>query len=302
MIFSELYGAYYNVMAKMLECAIEGNLNENKMNEIIEKYAFGESIIDIPDAIKNGRWKVVKPDFTTPVKNTPKMPLTDLEKRWLKSISLDERMKLFDLDFEWLDDIEPLFTSKDFVIFDKYSDGDDFSDEGYITRFKTILKAIAERDNIEITSLNRKGEEIKRYLQPKKLEYSPKDDKFRLIARGRRGTEVVNLQKIVKCNIYDKKIRFERREKKRKECFVTILVKDERKAVDRVLLHFAHFKKEAEQIAEKTYRITLFYDEMDETEIVIRILSFGPFVKVIEPESFVSLVKDRLTMQNRYKI
>ena len=39
------------------------------------------------------------------------------------------------------------------------------------------------------------------------------------------------------------------------------------------------------------------YDKDDETELVIRILSFGPMVKVIEPYSFVDLIKKRLMMQ-----
>ena len=39
------------------------------------------------------------------------------------------------------------------------------------------------------------------------------------------------------------------------------------------------------------------YSKDDETELLIRILSFGPTVKVIEPESFVSLIKERLHNQ-----
>ena len=35
----------------------------------------------------------------------------------------------------------------------------------------------------------------------------------------------------------------------------------------------------------------------DETEMVIRLLSFGPMVKVIAPESFVDLIKKRLVDQ-----
>ena len=41
-------------------------------------------------------------------------------------------------------------------------------------------------------------------------------------------------------------------------------------------------KKETEK-KENTYFVKLFYDESDETEMVIRLLSFGPMIKVIEP-------------------
>ena len=38
-------------------------------------------------------------------------------------------------------------------------------------------------------------------------------------------------------------------------------------------------------------------DRFDETEIVIRVLSFGPYIKVLEPECFVNLIKERLISQ-----
>lgn len=56
-------------------------------------------------------------------------------------------------------------------------------------------------------------------------------------------------------------------------------------------------QKQAQQISEDCYRIRIDYENEDETELVIRILSFGPYVKVIDPESFVHLIKERLYMQ-----
>lgn len=62
------------------------------------------------------------------------------------------------------------------------------------------------------------------------------------------------------------------------------------------MLHFAHFEKQAERMDDK-YILRLKYYENDETELVIRVLSFGPYVKVQEPESFVDLIKERLISQ-----
>ena len=62
-------------------------------------------------------------------------------------------------------------------------------------------------------------------------------------------------------------------------------------------MHFAHFQKQAEKLDENRYKITITYDKDDETEIVIRILSFGPMVKVTAPQSFVDLIKQRLISQ-----
>ena len=64
-----------------------------------------------------------------------------------------------------------------------------------------------------------------------------------------------------------------------------------------MLLHFSHFEKQAEKIDDEHYKLILKYDKDDETELVIRILSFGPMVKVIEPYNFVELIKKRLEMQ-----
>lgn len=302
MVFSELYSAYYNAVARMTEYAQKGILTKDVMYKIADSTAFSESMMTIVPAIEDEKWQVIKKDLTTPLKHKAEMPLTLLQKRWLKAISLDKRIKLFDVDFSFLEDVEPLFKCEDIVLFDKYLDGDDFENEEYIARFKTICYAIEQRLTMEIFMTNKRGEEVKTVLVPKRLEYSKKDDKFRLIGRGRRSEETVNLQKITRCRIKSERLRVEGVIHKRSDVAVTIELVDERKALERVLLHFAHFKKQAVQIGEDTYRITVWYDHLDETEMVIRILSFGPFVKVTEPESMVKLIKERLIRQKSCEI
>ena len=62
-------------------------------------------------------------------------------------------------------------------------------------------------------------------------------------------------------------------------------------------MHFAHFKKQAEKLADNRYKITVTYDKDDETELLIRVLSFGPMIKVTSPDSFINLIKERLIKQ-----
>ena len=76
-------------------------------------------------------------------------------------------------------------------------------------------------------------------------------------------------------------------------CYIT----DERNALERAMLHFAHFEKEAERMDDKTYKVTLQFYTSDETELLIRILSFGPLIRVTEPESMVESIKERLKKQ-----
>ena len=66
------------------------------------------------------------------------------------------------------------------------------------------------------------------------------------------------------------------------------------------MLHFSHYEKETEYLKDKNlYRVSVLYDEADEKDAVIRVLSFGPYVKVVEPEYFVGLIRDRLQKQEK---
>ena len=298
MIFSEIYGAYYHTVSAILSEAITQALSEDQLRNIVTKYAFSESIVSIPAALKEGRWQLLNADGTTPIKHRPSMPLSNLQKQWLKALSCDPRIRLFgDMDLG-LDDVEPLFRPSDVILFDKYSDGDDYSDEGYIARFRLILDAIRNKYPLHIRTLNRKGDPFDLTVLPKRLEYSEKDDKFRLIGSGQQSMSTINLGRILSCEPSDKSfaITHENSDHARPR-MVTFELTDQRKALERVLLHFAHFEKTAEKISDDKYLITVHYDKEDEIELVIRILSFGPMIRVTAPPHFIDLVKNRLKDQ-----
>ncbi len=298
MIFSELYSAYYKVVAGIIKTALDHPLKKNELREIIGENAFGESILTIEPALAQERWQLIKPDGTTIIENEPKMPLTDIQKRWLKAISMDPRIKLFTDDLPEYPDVEPLFTSEDYTVIDKYADGDDYEDEGYQWNFRIILKAIKDHSPIKVFTDNRNGRTVKRILMPKYLEYSEKDDKFRLIASGKPTGGTINLGRIRSCELYTGEYQEDEfKEQAIEKRSVVFELYDRRNALERVLLHFAHFEKEVEKLGEGRYKVTIRYDRDDETEMVIRILSFGPMIKVMEPDSFVNLIKQRLLMQ-----
>ena len=298
MIFSELYSAYYNAVAAILKEAASRPVTSADIRSITFRNAFGESFIRIEDALNNGGWPLLRSDGSSALKNVPDMPLTTLQKRWLKAISLDPRIRLFGDCIPDLPDVEPLFTENDICVFDKYSDGDDYSDEGYIARFRLILDCIRKRRALKFVVKNRTGSMNVFDAMPEYIEYSEKDDKFRLITSGCRYGGVINLGRIVSCTasgkVWEQRHHIVRHPADRE---LVLEVTDERNALERVLLHFAHFEKEAEKIGDDKYKVKLKYEKDDETEMVIRILSFGPFVKVISPQSFVELIKKRLNMQ-----
>lgn len=297
MLFHEIYGSYYNAVAKILAIAVEGELTEQKMKEICDEKAFSESFLEIIPALKEERWKLITKDLKIPLKNQPTMPLTELQLRWLKAISLDKRIRLFNVNTDFLKDIEPLFNPEDYVLFDKYADGDPYEDEEYIKNFRAVLFSIKHKQKIAVEYASRKGNNRRIICIPVGLEYSEKDDKFRVVLSGCRFSNYINMAGIkdveILCNAND----FQTVKPEKKENYFIAELTDERNALERVMLHFAHFKKEAERIDKKHYRLKIYYDESDETELVIRVLSFGPFLKVTEPQNFVNLIKERLIRQ-----
>jgi predicted DNA-binding transcriptional regulator YafY len=76
---------------------------------------------------------------------------------------------------------------------------------------------------------------------------------------------------------------------------------DERNALERAMLHFSHLEKETVRLDGNKYQIKLRYDREDETELLIRVLSFGPMLKVISPDSFIENLKERLQKQTKFR-
>ena len=296
MIFNEIYSAYYNAVAKIISAVIDGNTDSKALDKIVAENAFGESMFSILPALKSGKWQLVNHDMSTQIKHKPTMPLTLLQKQWLKAISLDPRVKLFDVDFEGLEDVEPLFTQEDYYIYDKYSDGDPYEDEKYISHFRTILKAMNEGKNLKIEMTSRKGKTVYARCVPESLEYSEKDDKFRLVTSGCHFIRTINIARITKCNIYNGETEIKSNEPGREYETITLKVKDERNTLERSLLHFAHFEKRAERF-DDYYILHIRFDKDDEPEMIIRVLSFGPTVEVIGPADFRNRIISKLKSQ-----
>ena len=300
MIFNEVYGSYYNVVAAVLSEATKGELTKNRIYEIVNDKAFGESIATIPDALLSGRWPLINGDMDTPIMEVPTMPLTTLQKMWLKAVLSDPRVQLFDVKMDGLEDVKPLYQQGEVVFFDRYSDGDPYDNQIYKNNFKEGLTAIKEKRKIWIAFYGKHGLQRIRMI-PEKYEYSSKDDKFRLIGHTVKGKEmVINMAKVSNCVIEDyyteeEYSSYKRRHEKKQE--VVFELYDARNALERVMLAFSDLEKETIKLEDKKYRIKLIYRKDDETEVLIRILSFGPMVKVITPESFIELIRERVFKQ-----
>lgn len=297
MLFHEVYGNYYNAVAAILAEAVKGELTEKRMNDIVSEKAFAESFLTIVPALKSGKWQLLDKNLATSLEHKPSMPLTNLQKRWLKAISLDPRIKLFDVNFDFLGDIEPLFTPDDYVVFDKYNNGDPFEDDTYNKNFSMFLWAIKNKKRLKIRYHGNKGHFILMEGDPYKLEYSEKDDKFRALLRNCSKGTFINLSGVEHCTVIGDACDNDEDTALDGETFFVLELTDERNSLERVMLHFAHFKKEAERLDNDRYKVKIYYDSSDETELVIRVLSFGPLVEVVEPQNFRNLIIERLKSQ-----
>lgn len=309
MLFSEVYGTYYNTMAKILEKALNEQLTADGLYSCIMENAYSESVVPITDAIEKERWQFLKfnrekNQLSPVVKNNPEMPLTNLQVQYLKALLHDKRIRLFNLDFDYFEkqlaDVEPLWQPGDYDVFDKYDDGDDFEDASYKKRFRMILDAKQNNLTLDFTLRNRHGKEFKVTGIPEKIEYSEKDDKFRVMLAGRTQTHTINLGRIVALKYADipQKQSYSDAWDADRDTIVLELT-DERNALERVSLHFANLKKKTTKIGDNKYRIELEFSRDDETEMVIRLLQFGPVIKVLEPIYIVGEIQKRLGIQLR---
>lgn len=295
--FNEIYGTYFNVVSSILQQAQTGELTVEKLNRIVQEQAFGDSYLTIPKSLRDCEWPLLQNDMTTPLKHAPAMPLSTLQRRWLKTLLSDKRMQLFDVDFTGLEDVEPLFSQEQFVYFDCYNDGDPYDDPQYKQHFRLLLQAIAEKRRVEISFLNNKNDNMRKKYLPTQIEYSAKDDKFRLKAVCGSSLHYVNVARIKECQLLEQDAAEICEQKVPERCKLTALLTDERNALERAMLHFSHLEKTTERLDEKHYKLHLTYDKSDAIEMVIRILSFGPLLQVQEPASFIELLRKRLQKQ-----
>lgn len=299
MLFSEVYGRYYQVIAAILSEAVKENLTEEELRKIIMEKAFSESILVIPQALQSGAWGLLTEDMKTPLRHEPVLPLTLLEKRWLKTLLSDSRIRLFGIEESGLEDVEPFYPPEAIVYFDRYEDGDDYTDPDYVKRFQTILRALREKRKLEI--LYQTGGKRKTVWNciPRNLEYSSKDDKFRLYIASK-GIAALNLSRMEDCRLLEPYTEDEDTPFVLKKEKLVLEIKDERNALERVMLHFSHFEKKTIKLDRETYQLTLWYETEDKAELLIRVLSFGPMVRVTEPDSFILLMQKRIQKQMKF--
>lgn len=316
-IFSEIYGTYFRIAAKLLENEVT---NEKTVYETVKRKGFRDSVLFLPQKLIPGNddWglfsRTADGDLKRVINSPPVKVLTKLQKMWLKAKLSDPRIRLFidDVTFTRLEkrlsDIPPLYRSDQFRITDRFMDSDDFSDERYRANFRIALEAVKHRRIVHIDYVSGHGRHLNGRLVLLKMEYSPKNGRFRaycyLLRNDRiKSSGIINIGRIV--NITDTG-RYFRTPVSIDDYFssrkcsspAVIKVTDERNGFERFMLEFAAYEKHTVRDVEaKEYTVELWYDHQDETELLIRLLSFGPVIEILNPPHLREQAKLRIEKQ-----
>lgn len=316
-LFSEIYGCYYMVLARVLARAHGDGTAQADIEAIIEESGFADTAFHLLPTLISGEWPLlVKRDgcfYSSLASNDTSRPLTALEQAWLKALLADPRLRLFLNDEQIVAlgnalSAEPLFQPDDFHIYDAATDGDAYEDAGYRERFRVILNATKSRMPLYIEYEGGKGRMTRGVYAPWRLNYSAKDDKFRLLAaacfKTRNRRAILNLSRIrhvafasIPPTVNAAQVERYFTEQPRQPSFL-LRIYPERNALERAMLQFATYQKETEyDEPSNTYLCRIYHDPTEETELLIRVLSFGPTVKALKPAGFVAQLKERIQRQ-----
>lgn len=259
------------------------------------------------------------------------LPLTKMEVRWLKTVLEDPLARIFLNEEQITMILETLnvapyevrsFMMESINYFDRYNLEKRFitgnkkksQEKRHTVReiffLKTINQAIENEQMLKIVFKNWKGEKIYITCAPVWVEYSRRDDVFRLWYnnRGKNEIRIINISRILQVLVQQER-KFDKNEQriKMRELYAKTMTsikvefyQGDKNLQDRLLTEFSIWKKKCTFNSEtQKYTITLCYSSLDEKEIVIRLLSYGPYIKVIADEDNYVLVelKERIIAQ-----
>lgn len=322
-LFDKYYNCYYQVVRHILDEAAASPITRQRMEELSAQYGYGESAMVILPRLLSGDWPLLRETegkkwvpVCPPSRNDARnITLTGLQKSWLKALLSDPRIRLFFTDEEHaeasriLADTPPLYRQEDFHYFDRYLDGDDYASPRYRENFHTILEAFSQNRALLVAYRGRNNDTATHLVAPYQLQYSSKDDKFRLCClQYRRGrfslNTVLNVSRIEACHLSRQEIpsgisSMGFRPIQRCKEPVLLEISGERNSLERCMLHFANYEKHTQYSEERgVWVCSIYYDLADETELLITILSFGPVVRVLGPEPFLKQVRERVRRQH----
>lgn len=314
-LFSEIYTCYYQIVKSILQHPAALTLGELRTS--ISGMGYEESLLYLIPKLTSGEWNLLerKGDiFLSRLSDDFYVPLTNLQKSYIRTILQDERIQLFlDEDkCEYLRQLlcnaQILWQPEDFYYYDRFTNGDDYTNPDYRQNFRTLLTAIHNHQYVDISYESRNNHRVHHHYLPCRLEYSIKNDKFRLLGTlqsdKQHRIEILNLDRMKTVTLLPEQADYipDINESIRSSYYkepVCLRIHTDRNALERTMLQFANYEKNTTKIDDNTYECLIYYNQKMETELLIEVLSFGPLIEVLGNERFLSQVRQRLRKQKK---
>lgn len=304
-LFDAVYGDAFAAVERILA---QAPVTRGQLRALLGMYMTPDGAMEAGQKLQDGSWPLLKRNgeglYEGAVPPPADRPFTTLELRWLKSLCEDVRAPLFLTDGqlqhlrETLAEVPPIFDRGQIDSFDASRTGDPFTDPGYRERFHLLLQALREEKGLLIRYVTFAGSFRVMHVYPQRLEYSAKDRRFRLHGQSGGRHTTLNLSRIMTVQPEDAGEAPASGGSALCAEPLVMRILNERNAVERFMLEFSCLRKEsAFDPATGTAVAKVWYPVQDETEVLIRVLGFGPMVQVLGPESFIRRIRARIAGQ-----
>lgn len=295
-IFNEIFNLDYEKAGNCIIQHLKGN--DNQSDELF-KNDFDLTTVDIFELKDNS------------INNFyDLLPLTKIEIQWLKYCINNSKAKLF-LEENQLSKLKDIFTveENDLPIssinyYDKFKSHNEIADTDiYIDNFKKIVKAFTDEKSVKINYKSANNPATTRSVNIGLIEYSNKDDKFRIYCKKENSVSVYNLERINSVEILSDGYNRNSAEKsiknyilnQRKE--ITLEFTNVKNIPDRLLTEFTPWEKLCTRLDDR-YNVTIKYDKQDSFEIVTRLLPYGKNIKILSDTGNVKTeIENRINKQ-----
>ncbi len=318
-LFNELHSKYYTLVNHILSSISEEGADISTLRKIITTEGFLETptvLLPLLTSQTDEGYHLLHKENTTyysVLQNPPITFLTQTQKSWLKTLTLDPKIHLF-LDEDELyqlkkvlRNVEPLFLPETIHPIHQASLDTDFTNQDYIHLFRSISNYLHHHEYMKISYTNEESECITTTVAGYKLEYRMTQDSFHLIGVSENPilshTVIrINLRTITAItpmNNYFDPTQIEGIVKAYK-CKEPIFfeLSNERKGFDRAFMHLSNYERITEFNEEThTCLVQLFYYPFDEEELINILISFGPIIKILGPTHIKNQFKERIKKQ-----
>jgi len=332
-LFHEYKNKYFHLIFRILNLSKDG-LDRDEIIKLIEQEEYDEKVIGKDFKTFEGMLlneyesldnlnllEERESKFYSILNNEKSIPLkvrfSKLEKTWINGMIKEPVVQAL-LGKEILEKLEKALEdvtegNNDIIEFtNKVKSDFEYNLKKFKEDFYIILEGIINEKVIIYTNIDKNGNEYKNQLAlPIRIEYSLKDDKFRasLYSLKEERSIMVNLQTLKDVKIAEKDIEISEninleinredvlkklKEKKYSETPITIELEDIRGAMERCFMSFSSFERSSRAISENKYEIDIYYYTFEEADVIRKIMSLGPYVKVKSPERVKEIIVEKI--------